>query len=193
MRASAHLRVLLACCALAALRPSLVSGQTPAPPADGQHDFDWELGQWKTELRRLVRPLTGSTEWAEYVGTTNVTPLLGGRANIVELVAEGPAGRMEGMSLRLYNPTTRQWSLNFAAPSSGMMATPVFGEFRNGRGDFYGTDTSGGRTVLVRFVITNIDDRSWRFEQAYSDDGGKTWEVNWIVTDTRIGAAPAAR
>ncbi len=166
---------------------SATSTTTASPQQpDGQHDFDFEFGTWKTQLRRLVRPLTGSTTWAEYEGTTVVRPVLGGRANLVELVANGPGGRIEGLSMRLYNPATRQWSLNFASPTAGVFTTPVFGEFKNGRGEFYGTDTANGRTVLVRFVIMSVTPRSWRFEQAYSEDAGKTWEINWIVTDTKI-------
>src|SRR5215467_7193474 len=81
---------------------------------DGQHDFDWEIGSWKTQLRRLQHPLSGSTTWLEYEGTTVVRKVLDGRANLVELKVDGPAGRLEGLSLRLYNPQARQWSLNFA-------------------------------------------------------------------------------
>ncbi|MEO5511207.1 MAG: hypothetical protein ABIV28_00055 [Longimicrobiales bacterium] len=130
--------------------------------------------------------MTGSTTWNEYEGTTTVRPVLDGRANLVELVAKGDAGRIEGLSMRLYNPATRQWSLNFASPTGGVFTTPVFGEFKSGRGEFYGTDTANGRSVLVRFIITNVTPRSWRFEQAYSDDAGKTWEINWIVIDTKV-------
>ena len=94
-----------------------VAGQSRAHCAaqrDGQHDFDFEIGTWKTHLRRLVHPLTGSTEWVEYDGTTVVTKVIDGRANLVELKVAGPAGRIEGLSLRLYNPQSHQWALHFA-------------------------------------------------------------------------------
>jgi hypothetical protein len=156
------------------------------PQRDGQHDFDFEIGKWKTHLKRLLRPLTGSREWVEYEGTTIVRKVWGGRANLVELVADGPAGHFEGLSLRLYNPESRQWSLNFASSKSGMMSLPTVGEFKNGRGEFYNQETLNGRAIFVRFVISEITPDSCRFEQAFSDDGGKTWEVNWIATDTRI-------
>src|SRR5215208_8010042 len=81
---------------------------------DGEHDFDFHIGTWKTHLRRLLNPLTGSTTWVEYDGTTVVRKVWNGRANLVELVADGPAGHFEGLSLRLYNPPSRQWSLHFA-------------------------------------------------------------------------------
>jgi hypothetical protein len=153
---------------------------------DGQHDFDFEFGTWKTHLRRLVKPLTGSTTWVEYEGTTVVRKVWNGKANLVELVVDGPSGHFEGVSLRLYNPQSRQWSLNFAPINSGAMSIPAIGEFKNGRGEFYNQETLNGRAILVRFVISDITPNSCRFEQAYSDDGGKTWEVNWIVVDTRM-------
>ncbi len=157
--------------------------QTNQP--DGRHDFDFEIGSWKTHLRRLSRPLTGSTTWVEYDGTTVVRKVLDGRANLVELKVDGPAGRLEGLSLRLYNPQSRQWSLNFANIDDGTLSTPTIGEFKDGRGEFYDQETYNGRAILVRFVITKITQDSYRFEQAFSDDGGKTWEVNWIAIDTR--------
>ena len=165
--------------------PGLAQQTTPASsPAgagaalpDGQHDFDFEIGTWKTKLSRLVAPLSGSTKWVEYEGTSVVRPVWGGRANLVELDVQGPAGRIEGASLRLYNPTSRQWSLNFASVRSGVMTPPVVGGFENGRGEFYGTDTvDDGRVILVRFVISKVTADSWRFEQAFSADGGKTWD-----------------
>jgi hypothetical protein len=152
---------------------------------DGQRDFDFEFGTWKTHLRRLLRPLTGSTTWVEYEGTTSVTKVWGGRANLVELVVDGPAGHIEALSLRLYDPQTRQWSLNFSALGSGSMSTPAIGQFTNGRGEFVNQETLNGRTILVRFVISDITPNSCRFEQSFSADGGKTWELNWIAVDTR--------
>jgi hypothetical protein len=153
---------------------------------DGQHDFDFEIGTWKTHLKRLQHPLTGSTTWVEYEGTTIVRKVWNGRANLVELVADGPAGHFEGLSLRLYNPQSRQWSLNFASSQSGTMSLPTIGEFKDGRGEFYNQETLNGRAIFVRFVISDITPDSCRFEQAFSADGGKTWEVNWIAVDTRI-------
>lgn len=152
---------------------------------DGQHDFDFEIGTWKTQLKTLTHPLTGSTTWVEYQGTTVVKKILDGKANLVELVADGPAGHFEGMSLRLYNPSTYQWSLNFAGIKSGTLSLPTIGEFKNGRGEFYNQETLNGRAIFVRFIILQETPDILHFEQAFSDDGGKTWEVNWIATDTR--------
>ena len=154
---------------------------------DGQHDFDFEIGTWKTHLRRLLNPLAGSAQWVVCDGTTSVRKVWNGRANLVELEADCPSGHFEGLSLRLYNPQSRQWNLNFANGASGMLGGPAtIGEFRNGRGEFYDQETLDGRAILVRFVISDVTADSCHFEQAFSDDGGKTWEVNWIATDTRV-------
>ena len=153
---------------------------------DGQRDFDFHIGSWKTHLKRLARPLSGSTTWVEYEGTTVVRKVWDGRANLVELKVNGPNGPFEGLSLRLYNPESGQWTLNYANVKDGKLAIPAIGEFKNGRGEFYNQDTYNNRAILVRFVITKITDDSYRFEQSFSDDGGKTWELNWIAVDTRV-------
>ncbi|MEA3011292.1 MAG: hypothetical protein QOJ91_2984 [Sphingomonadales bacterium] len=175
----------------AALLLLLASPVSPAPAGgaptrDGAKDFDWEIGRWKTDLRRLRKPLTGSSDWVAYSGTTTVTKVWGGRANLVQLDVKGPAGRLQALSLRLYNPETREWSLNFANITGGTLGVPSVGAFREGRGEFYDQEPFGGRTVLVRFVISAITPDSARFEQAYSADGGRSWETNWIAVDTRL-------
>jgi hypothetical protein len=178
---------LLACALLAAVQPVCGLAQEHiSTERDGQHDFDFEFGTWKTHLSRLLHPLTGSNAWVEYEGTTVVSKVWAGRANLVELKADGPAGHFEGLSLRLYNPQSHQWSLNFAGAGTGSLSQPTVGEFKNGRGEFFDQETLDGRAILVRFVISDNTPNSCRFEQAFSDDGGKTWEVNWIATDTRV-------
>jgi hypothetical protein len=164
----------------------------PTAPRDGQHDFDFEIGRWKTHVSRLLHPLSGSTTWVDYEGTTLVRKVWNGRANLVELEADGPA-HFEGLSLRLYNPESHQWSLNFSNSRGGTLSPPTIGEFKAGRGEFFGQETLDGRAIFVRFVISDVTPNSCRFEQAFSEDGGKTWEVNWIATDTRIAedAEPA--
>jgi hypothetical protein len=147
---------------------------------DGAQDFDFSIGRWRTEVSRLRRPLSGSSEWVKYEGTSIVREA--GGTNLVELDVAGPAGRIVGLSVRLYNPEARQWSLNYA--NGGTLSPPVIGEFRDGRGEFFGQETFNGRVTFVRFIISNITPDSWRYEQSFSDDGGKTWEVNWIAIDT---------
>lgn len=168
------------------------SGARGSELAAGEHDFDFEFGTWKTHLSRLVHPLSGSTTWVEYDGTSVVRKLWGGRANLLELEASGPAGHIEALSLRLYNPASRQWSLNFSNSSVGALGQPTVGEFKNGRGEFYDQESFNGRAILVRFVISEIKPDSCHFEQSFSTDGGKTWEVNWIATDTRMRTDTAA-
>ena len=198
MQTSKQLRAYLLLCSLVvALEPfpgvaqsdseaSRTNLQQPLKERDGQHDFDFEIGTWKTHLSRRLRPLTGSTTWVEYEGTTVVRKVWNGRANLVELEVSGPAGHIEGLSLRLYNPESRQWSLNFSNSAGGTLSQPTVGEFKNGRGEFFNQETLNGRAIFVRFVISAITPNSCRFEQAFSDDGGKTWEVNWIAIDTRV-------
>lgn len=155
---------------------------------DGQHDFDWEIGNWTTHVRVLRNPLSGAApDWAEYRGTSLVKPILGGRANSVELSVRGDRGAIEGVSLRLYNPQIGQWSLNYATVRGGVITAPVYGRFDGkGRGLFYGQDMLDGKAILVRFDIRLESPDRARFEQAYSADGGATWETNWIAVDTRL-------
>src|SRR5262245_11757612 len=190
-------RVLLRNCLLAGalgFGPLLLGagGTNVSEPAGGEHDFDFELGTWKTHISRLVHPLSGSGTWVEYDGTSVVRKVWDGRANLLELEVSGPSGHLEALSLRLYNPASRQWSLNFSNSSVGTLGQPTVGVFRNGRGEFYDQESFGGRAILVRFVISEIKPDSCHFEQSFSTDGGRTWEVNWIATDTRMRADAAA-
>jgi hypothetical protein len=159
--------------------------QTAGMLRDGQHDFDFDLGNWKTHSSRLLHPLTGSTAWVDMDGVTIVKKIWGGRANLAEFKADGPAGRIELLSLRWYNPSAHQWYLDFATPNVGTLGIPGVGEFRQGRGDFYDQETIGGKSILVRFSIWGITANTAQSEQAFSDDGGKTWETNWINRYTR--------
>jgi hypothetical protein len=166
------------------------SGQTGsqeiAKERDGQHDFDWDIGTWKLHMRRLLHPLTGSTTWVEYDGTDVVRKVWDGRANLGEVEADGSAGHLEILTLRLYNPQAHQWSINIANSTGGTLSPPAVGEFKNGRGEFYDQETYNGKIILVRFGVSDITANSCRFDQAFSVDGGKTWEVNLIVTETLV-------
>jgi hypothetical protein len=181
---AAHLLALLL---LVSTCPAIAqqSSKVAAVTRDGQHDFDFEIGTWKTDLKRLQHPLTGSKEWVDCRGTTVVRKVWDGRANLVELEADCPSGHFQGLNLRLYNPESQQWSLNFANASGGTLSQPTVGEFKDGLGEFYDQEPFKGRAILVRFVITPVNANECRFEQSFSDDGGKTWELNWVATDTR--------
>jgi hypothetical protein len=170
-------------------REKQIAPETGAPHASTKpapNDFDFEIGTWKTHLSRLQHPLSGSTAWVDYEGTTVVRSVWNGRANLLELDVKGPSGHIEALSLRLYNPESRQWSLNFAGVNGGTLSQPTIGEFKNGRGEFFDQEAFNGRTILVRFVISDITADSCHFEQSFSADGGKTWELNWVATDTRV-------
>jgi hypothetical protein len=153
---------------------------------DGQRDFDWDIGTWKVHMRRLLHPLTGSTTWVEYNGSDVVRRIWDGRANLGEVEVEGPAGHFELLTLRLYNPQAHQWSINISSSATGTLSPPAIGEFKNGRGEFYDQESFNGRTILVRLGVSDITADSCRFDQAFSADGGKTWEVNLIVTETLV-------
>lgn len=168
--------------------PPSTAGGT-ATEHDGQHDFDFAFGTWKTHIMRLKDPLSGSTSWIEYDGTHTIRRVWGGRANLGELEADGPAGHIEAMSPRLYNPRTHLWSVSYGNSHDGSLSRPVVGQFKNGRGEFYGEDTFKGRVILVREIYSPIDSKTRRLEIAYSGDGGRTWETNWRMTDTFISAA----
>jgi hypothetical protein len=152
---------------------------------DGRHDFDWDIGTWKTHQRRLVHPLTGSTTWVDYTGTDVVRKIWDG-ANVAHIQADGTGGHLELFALRLYNPETRKWSIHFTNPASGTLSPAVVGAFKNGRADFIDQESYDGKTILVRFSVFDIKRESCHFEQAFSADGGKTWETNFIVAETLL-------
>lgn len=185
---SALIFVLYAAGAVAQTDSGAAKVQTTAEKRDGQHDFDFELGSWKIHLKRLQQRLSGSTTWVEFDGTSVTRKVWDGRANLEEFEVDSPTGHIEGLTLRLYDPQTHQWSLYWATSKSGTIGPPTIGEFKNGRGEFFDTEPSGpnGRAILVRFIWSDITPNSAHFEQSYSDDGGKTWEVNWITDQIRI-------
>jgi hypothetical protein len=162
-----------------------VGKATVAKYRDGQRDFDFNIGSWKTHIRRLLHPLTGSDAWVELNGTVVVRKVWGGRASLEEIEADGPNGHFEGTTLFLYNPQSHQWSQTFASSDDGTLGQPSIGEFKQGRGELFDQETFNGRTILVRGVWSEITPNSHRFEQAFSDDGGKTWEPNFIANLTR--------
>jgi hypothetical protein len=163
--------------------------QPSAKERDGSHDFDFIVGTWKVHHRRLRNPLTGSNTWVEFDGTSVGRTLWDGRVSEDENVFNDPAGRIEGMTVRFYNPKTHQWSIWWASNSTGGLALPpIVGQFdtKNGRGEFYDQEPYKDRMILVRYIWFDIKENSSRWEQAFSDDGGKTWETNWIQYLERV-------
>lgn len=155
---------------------------------DGQHDFDYLLGSWKIHLKKRLRPLTDSNEWIEFDGTVVCRSVWNGLAEVEEFVVDSAEKNIfiKGLAIRLYNPQTHQWSIYWANSKNGAVdPVPQVGQFAGGRGEFYGQDTLDGRSIYVRFVWTNTTSATPHFEQSYSVDGGKTWQVNWITEQTR--------
>jgi hypothetical protein len=173
------------------LARGIVEAPKPAQQ-DHQHDFDFEFGSWKTHIRRLLHPLSGSQDWTDLDGTSVVHKVWDGRANLGELEVSNSAMHLEGLSMRLYNPESRQWSIYWSNARDGNFGTAMVGQFNNGRGEFYDQETFRGSAIFVRFIFSDITAASFRLEQAFSADGGKTWEPNWIATFVRQKEAATA-
>jgi hypothetical protein len=179
------LRVLPIAVILAALFLNQNSFAQQAPSQhDGQHDFDFNFGKWRAHIQILAQPLSGSNTWIKQEGTVTVHKIWDGKASVEELELDGPGFHFEGGTLYLYNPQSHQWSEN-GINATGTLGVPVIGEFKNGRGELYSQEVHNGRTILVRVVWSEIKPDSHRFEQAFSDDGGKTWETNLIADAER--------
>jgi hypothetical protein len=162
-----------------------MAGSVAAGPRDGSHDFDFEFGAWRTQIRLMPHPLSGDGAWVDVIGASVVRPVWNGRANLGELDVGGGSTHIRGLSLRLYNPATGQWNISWANASDGTLTPPLIGEFRNGRGEFYNADTLNGRAIYARFIFSDFTANSFHLEQAFSPDGGKTWEPNWVATFLR--------
>jgi hypothetical protein len=193
MKALAKLLVLsLSILAMTTAWAGPASGQpSSVGPVDGQHDFDFNIGVWHTHIRRLKSPLSGASDWVELNGTVTVRKVWDGKAQLEEIEADGPGGHFEGTTLFLYAPAARQWRQYFASSDEGTLETPSVGEFKNGRGEFYDQESYQGRAILVRGIWSNITPNAHRYEQAFSQDGGKTWETNFVADLTRLKPAGA--
>jgi len=155
-----------------------------ADSLDGRHDFDFLFGWWKVHNRRLAARLAGSTEWLEFEATNDCHPNLDGIANEDEFRTDYWEG-FRGMSFRFFDPAQKTWSIYWADNRRGTLEPPVVGSFQGDRGVFLGADVFAGKPILVRFIWSRITTPSPRWEQAFSEDGGQTWETNWIMDFTR--------
>lgn len=178
---------LIASAVIWACPPNAMSAPAAAPQEarDGQHDFDFNFGTWKTHIKRILDPLSGSDKSIELNGTVTVRKVWDGRAQLEEIEADGPNGHWQGMTLFLYNPQAHQWSQSFVNSKSGVLASPLIGAFKDGRGKLFASDTFNDRSILVRAVWSDIAPDSHHFEESYSSDGGKTWAPAFIATLTR--------
>ena len=153
---------------------------------DGRHDFDCYLGTWNVFNRRLARRLVGSRKWEEFNATSDVRAVLGGIGNVEEYRSVFPDGQpLVGMTVRVFDPSTRLWSLYWADSRHGQLAPPVVGRFQNGIGEFLGDDLQDDVPVKVLFRWSEMSPIFARWEQAKSADGGETWEWNWEMIFTR--------
>ncbi len=178
---------ILAALALLGVQPQGALAQ-PAAQHDGGHDFDFLIGDWKAHVRRLPDRLVGSTTWVEYDGISRHHKLLDSNANFEEFEVDNPSQHLhlKAQTLRLYNPASHQWSIYLVDLDNGALESPpVTGQFTGRRGEFYNQQVWKGRAVLVRYEWTDISPKASRMEQAFSGDGGKTWEVNWICELSR--------
>jgi hypothetical protein len=185
-----HLRALVALPALflapdAALPQRPQHAATPPPPRDGSHDFDSEIGTWTIHTKRLMHPLAHANDWVTYDGAKIVTSGWGGRANIAEVNEDGAAGHLNFVAIRLYDREARQWTLNFMSAGNATFGIPLAGEHRGSGIEFAGPDTLNGRNILVRFISRQQGADHASSEQYFSDDGGRTWELNWVNHYTR--------
>lgn len=152
---------------------------------DGRADFDFFIGSWDVKHRRLTQRLKGCNTWEEFSSVSVARKILGGLGNMDETTMDTLAGRVEGMTVRLFDPQSKQWSIYWADSKSGILQTPMIGRFQNGRGEFYDQETFEGMSIFSRFIWTPISDAMCRWEQAFSADGGRTWETNWIMEFSR--------
>lgn len=188
--------IALAPAALASNTPEAFMQTTPAqpmtaqpattPPATtpaGLHDFDFFVGEWKVHHRQLKERLAGSHEWVEYEGTTSTRKIMGGWGNMDDNLLDKPGGAYRAVTLRSFDPATGQWSiwwLDGRTPSANLDPS-IKGRFENGIGTFYADDTLNGKPIRVRFTWSHSSASTCRWEQAFSPDGGKIWETNWIM------------
>lgn len=156
---------------------------------DGKHDFDFAFGTFRTHIMTMRR---GTSKWVSIDGVVTTRKVWNGKANLEEIEARTPTGQFEGLTLRMYDPQAKQWNLYFANSRDGQIAEPLTGQFANGRGEFYSQELIAGKATFVRNVYFDATPTSYRFEQAFSNDAGKTWQPNFIAALTRVDASKGA-
>jgi hypothetical protein len=153
-----------------------------------RHDWDWLVGRWNVQHRRLKGRLTGSTEWEEFHGTSVLWLTLDGLGTIDDNTLQLPDGTYRAVGIRAFDPKTSRWAIWWLdARNPTQIDPPVYGVFKDGAGTFTGDDTLNGRPIKVRYRWSDIASRSPRWEQAFSPDGGATWETNWTMQFSRAG------
>jgi hypothetical protein len=153
---------------------------------DGRDDFDFLIGTWRVHHRMLKDRLIGSTEWIEFDGDTVNQKILNGIGNMDHNIIHMQTGLVHAMALRLFNPVSREWSIYWSTDRTGTLDVPMIGGFKNSVGEFYSQEMFEGRHIYSRFIWSKITTKSCQWEQAFSEDGGKTWETNWIMEFERV-------
>lgn len=156
------------------------------PARDGSHDFDFDVGIWRTEIVRRLDPFSNSEATVKLTGTVTVRSVWSGKAQVEEIIADGPKGRWEGMTVFLYDPETRQWSMNFANSSVGKITSPMIGSFEGGRGELLGSDIVDGVRIRVRAVWSDFTPTSHKYEEYYSSDDGRSWHLAFTARKTKL-------
>jgi hypothetical protein len=159
-----------------------------AGAGDGRRDFDPLLGDWTYHLKRRKDPLTGSNTWVNLTGNGVCYKVWDSGAQLDTIVVDGGGQHIEGLTLRLFNPKSQQWRLYWANSKDGIVVVPQIGEFKNGHGQFYAQDIFNDKSIFIKFDWTATTSRAPHFEQSFSADGGKSWEVNWITDQTHPAA-----
>jgi hypothetical protein len=149
------------------------------------NDFDFLIGNWDVTNRRRTDFLDETSDWEMFPGVSRASRHFGGGANFDEI--DFPTKGTAGLTLRLFDTERKEWSLYWSSKRTGTLFAPVTGRFTDGRGEFYGDDTHEGKEIRQRFIWSGISESTARWEQAWSEDGEKTWVTNWIMEFTRRG------
>ena len=153
---------------------------------DGRNDFDFLMGTWKVHHRMLKDRLKGSEDWIEFEGETVARKILNGIGNLDDNLIHTQNGPVHAITLRLFNPASREWSIYWSTDRTGVLDVPVIGGFKGDVGEFYSQEIFEGRHIYSRFIWSKVTAKSCQWEQAFSEDGGKTWETNWVMEFERV-------
>jgi hypothetical protein len=170
------------------MNPSpLAIDELTSPHVGSCHDFDPLMGRWRVRHRRLRDRLAGSTEWDVFEGVSHMQLLLGGQGNVEDNLLDAPQGRYRAAAFRCWDPVSRQWAIWWLdGRFPGELGTPVLGRFEGGDGVFYADETFRGQPIKLRFLWLRTRSDAPRWEQAFSPDGGTTWETNWEMDFSRL-------
>ena len=164
---------------------------TQQPLPEEARDFDFFIGEWNVSHRRLKTRLAGDDTWAEFGGTVSVRKILGGLGNVDDNVIDLPEGRYRAVTVRFFTPSTGRWSIHWIDGRDPKLDTPLVGTFRNEVGTFFCDETFEGRPIKIRFLWTKLGADACRWAQAFSADGGASWETNWVMDFSRMTTVEA--